>query len=75
MTFHELNVMGETPRNSVLLTDTVKNYRSVDLLPSKQSLLMLSSSRKAKAGVIRAGVARDWVAKSQVARNEAYPLF
>ena len=49
-------ITGETPRNSVLLTDTVKNYRPVSLLPCKQSLLLLSSNRKGKAKVAMAKV-------------------
>ena len=41
-------VMGESPRNSVLLADAVKNYRSASVLVCKQSLLVLSSNGKVK---------------------------
>ena len=35
--------MGKTPRNLVLLTNAVKNYRSVSLLSGKQGLLVIWS--------------------------------
>ena len=47
--------MGETPRNSVLLVNAVKNYRSSSPLACEQSLLVLSSNGKATARVARAG--------------------
>ena len=51
----EESVTRKTPRNLVLLADIVKNYRSASLLMCKQSLLVLSSSGRAKARVARAG--------------------
>ena len=36
-------VTGETPRNLVLLADTVKNYRSANLLVYKHGLLVICS--------------------------------
>ena len=55
------HITGETPRNSVLLTDAVKNYISASLLACKQCLLMLSSNGKAKGRVARVGVAKaEW---------------
>ena len=58
-------VVGETPRNSVLLTNAVNNYRTVSLLVCKQSLLMVNSNRKAKARLARSRVARGQVASTQ----------
>ena len=51
-------VIGETPRNLVLLANAVKNYRSASLLACKQSLLVLSSNGRVKARVARARVAK-----------------
>ena len=50
--------MGETPRNSVALANTVKNYRSASLLACKPSLLRLSSNRKSKGRVARGWLTR-----------------
>ena len=36
-------VMGESPRNSVLPANAIKNYRSVSLLVCKQGLLVICS--------------------------------
>ena len=47
--------MRETPRNPVLLIDSVKNYRTASLLVCKQSLLVLITNGKAKTRVAKAG--------------------
>ena len=51
---HGTKLYSRNSRKSVIFTNTVKNYRSVNSLACKQSLLMLSSNEKAKARVTRA---------------------
>ena len=63
-------VMGENPRYLVLHTDKVENYRSASLLACKQTLLLLSSNRKAKARVARGPVTNTWMARAQVSSKE-----
>ena len=56
-------------KNSVLLENTVKNYRSASPLACRQSLLVLSSNGRAKARVTRARVASTWVVRGGLARG------
>ena len=66
--------MRETPRNLVLLTNTVKNYRPVSLLVCKQSLLILSLIGK-QSGVARGGQHPDGQRPGGQKRGQRPPLW